>query len=536
MKEHSTDVLIVGAGPTGLLLACELVRQGIDFRIIDRSSKPSQLSRATGLHWLSLEILEDLGLGRRVREEGTWLPATSVYQNGKLLKRIPLNTKPPGDASEPSPSLLILEQYRAEELLTEHLAEQGVEIERKCELKDFKSDDSGVVATVSRKRMLETWNCRYIVGCDGPKSQIRESLGIAFPGLTYACPYLLAEVRMDWELPAEMFRFLGEKADLMAVPLGGDLFRLTAWEKSGEEPSAGAAAGEQHASPGMAPTVEQIQSLVDQVVPVPAKVLEARTLLRYRIESRLALNYGKGRAFIAGDACHVHPPTGSQGLNTGFQDAYNLGWKMAAVLQGESPEKLLESYEQERRPVGNWVLNNTHQAAMTRFDMLGNRFELDGDELVVPAWNQSTVNYRGSSAVMQMQSVGGELELQAGDRAPDGLLGKAGSSDETRLYDVLKGGKHQLLVFGGEGDEAFLELVTSVREQYDHCIDIHLVGVQGEGWGQESWVDPDGALAGAYSVGEPTAVLIRPDRYVGVKAGTHMVAPFLEFLGSYFSA
>jgi 2-polyprenyl-6-methoxyphenol hydroxylase-like FAD-dependent oxidoreductase len=527
MREYNTDILIVGAGPTGLLLACELARQGINFRIIERSQRPSQLSRGTGVHGLSLQILDDFGLGERAVSEGFWLPATSVYQDGLLVGRIPLGK---GAAAADPASLLILEQAKVEKLLTEHLSANGVEVERRCELRGFEFKDGGVRATVARKKMLETCNCRYIVGCDGPKSTVREVLRIGFTGMSYPRPYLLAEVRMEWGFLPEMFRFIGKSIELVAIPLGDDLFRLTAWEKS-EPVQSGVGPGEQHKSTGSAPTIEEIQGLVDQTVPGKAKILEAKALLRYRIESRLALSYSRSQAFIAGDACHVHPPTGSQGLNTGFQDAYNLGWKLASVLKGEISPELLESYGEERRLVGQWILTSTHQAAKRSFEMAGRRFYLEGNKLVEPPWDQSSVHYRDSPAVIQMQSVSDPSELQAGDRAPDGLLKRSGQDKDSSLHELFRGGKHHLLVFGGRDEELFLPMVRELKEKLKDRIETYLVGTAGEGWPQqETWTDPGGITAKAYSVKEATAVLVRPDRYVSAKVATHMVPEYLKTL------
>jgi 2-polyprenyl-6-methoxyphenol hydroxylase-like FAD-dependent oxidoreductase len=533
MKEHSTDVLIVGAGPTGLLLACELARQGVSFRLIDRSARPSKLSRGTGIHSRSLEILDDLGLIDRIVDQGSWLPATSIYRDRELLRRIPLDHNP--TPTEPYPSILILEQAKAERILTEALAAQGVEIERRCELRNFTQFADGVSVTLARKKMLERWNCRYIVGCDGPKSRVREILGIDFAGFTYPRPYLLAEVEMKWDLPPEMHRFLGDSVDLLAVPLGGDLFRLTAWENAPEDTSENPEGETLHRTMGAAPSLEQVQEMLDRTVPGISKAVEARTLLRYRIESRLASSYGSGRAFIAGDACHVHPPTGSQGLNTGFQDAYNLGWKLAAVVKGESPQPLLHSYESERRPVGHWVLNNTNQAATSRFELAGRRFFMMGNKFLMARWNQLSVNYRDSSIVAQMERVTDSRALQAGDRAPDGLVMNS-KEESKRLFELFRGCQHHLLVFSGVGIENLLEVVTTIQDRYARWIEVHLIGEPSEGWpSDKTWSDPEGGVAQAYSVREATAILVRPDGYVGARVGKYMGQQFLLYLEGCFA-
>lgn len=531
MKEYDTDILIVGAGPTGLLLACELARQGVSFRIIDRASKPSTLSRGTGIHSRSLEILEDHGMLEKAVEQGFWLEGTHVYRNKEHLKSIPLGHHP--TKAEPYPSNLILEQSKTEEILTQALGERGITIERRCELKNFAQDKDGVRVTLSRDKVLERWTCRYIVGCDGPKSRVRDLLGIEFPGFTYPRPYLLAEVELEWDLAQEMYRFLDDAVDLLAIPLGGQTYRLTAWESPSKSAKSTADGQPLHRTLEATPSLEQVQEMINLAVPGSPRVTQAHTLLRYRIESRLATSYGQGRAFIAGDACHVHPPTGSQGLNTGIQDAYNLGWKLASVVRGESPPALLSSYEMERRPVGQWVLNNTNHAAANRFELAGRRFFLSGKKFLMAGWNHLSVNYRDSSIVAQMQRVQANRSLQAGDRAPDGLLEREGTSQ--RLFHIFRGSQHKLLVFTGEGGEALLQAASEIQERFGRFIDLHLIGnIPPDTSNIPVWNDPQGRVSRDYSVHLPTAVLIRPDGYVGARVGKHMVGQFLLYLEACF--
>jgi 2-polyprenyl-6-methoxyphenol hydroxylase-like FAD-dependent oxidoreductase len=534
MRNENTEVLIVGAGPTGLLLACELARQAISFRIIDRAAKPSTLCRGLGIHSRSLEILEDLGLIDMVVSQGAWLPATSIYKDKALMKRVPLSEVP--TSSEPFPSLLVLDQAKLEQILTEELARQGIEVERKCELKDFAQSKTGVSVTLSKQRILERLKCLYLVGCDGPRSRVRKTLGIDFVGFTYPRAYTLAEVSLDWELPAEMHRFLTDSVDLLATPLGGNRFRLSAWEDDKyQQNGQSEAGGSVHTTQTEAPTVERVQEILDCTAPGEPKVLEASALVRYKMELRLAASYGRGRCYIAGDACHVHPPTGSQGLNTGIQDAHNLGWKLASVLKGECFPELLESYEVERRPVGHWVLSNTHHAANSRFELAGRRFFVLGQKFLMARWNQLSVNYRTSSIVAQMDPVVDGRGIQAGDRAPDGVVHKPGKSESRRLFELFQGIHHHLLVFGGEKASDFKHALSSIDSHYDRCVKVHLIGTGSTGLPTESvWEDPDGEIAKAYMIEEPTLIFVRPDGYVGARVGRMMQQPFLHYLENCF--
>lgn len=531
MKTANTEVLIVGAGPTGLLLACELARRAISFRIIDRAPRPSSLSRALGIQSRSLEILENLGLLPSLLKEGFWLTGTSIYRDRELLRRIPLDEKPTD--TEPYPTLLMIDQARVEHVFSEELKRQGIEIERNCELKNFAYDAGSVSATLSENRLLQRLKCRYLVGCDGPKSKVRETLDIDFVGFAYPKVYTIAEVRMNWNMPQEMYRFLSDSGDLLAIPLGDDRFRLTAWEEDlrpREKSSASL-----HQTLADPPALSHIQELVDRTVPGGVKVLEATALMRYKMELRLASAYRRGRCFIAGDACHVHPPTGSQGLNTGIQDAYNLGWKLASVVRGDCPRELLESYETERRPIGHWVLNNTHLAATSRFELGGRRFFILGQKFLMSRWSHLSVNYRESSIVAQLDSVEDPQSLQAGDRIPDGTLQAMNISKKVRVFELLTGTAHHLLVFPSTSEEDLHQTVSRVASEYRRWIEIHIIGAETKDWPTDSlWHDPDQKVRKAYAVQAPTLFLVRPDGYLGARAGSAMQQPFLQYLENCF--
>lgn len=529
MRTENTEVLIVGAGPTGLLLACELARRAVSFRIIDKSPRPSQLSRGLGIHSRSLEIFEDLGLLSELVDRGFWLTGTSVFTDRTLSKRVPLDET--RSESDPFPSLLIIEQAQVEQVLTDELNRQGIEVERSCELKNFAQSEKEVNITLSRHKLLERLKCRYLIGCDGPKSKVRQNLGIDFVGFTYPKVYTLAEVRMNWNLDPEMYRFIGADSDLVAIPLGEDRFRLTAWENSEQE--GGEEADTAHGSLRDAPTHEHIQALLDKLAPIGSKVAEARVLLRYKMELKLASSYGRGRCFIAGDACHVHPPTGAQGLNTGIQDAYNLGWKLASVVRGDCPRELLESYESERRPIGHWVLNNTHSAASSRFEMAGQRFFVLGQKFLMSRWNHLSVNYRESSIVAQLTPAGQIGDLQAGDRLPDGVLQSQDKLEESRVFQLLWGTRHHLFVFTG-GQYEFKDAVDKISSDYRKWVEIHVIGGDSEWPTSSLWCDPEGKVAKAYAIQEPTLLFVRPDGYIGARAGQDQQETFLSYLENCF--
>lgn len=499
-----TDVLLVGAGPTGLLLGCELARRGVSFRIIDKAGSPSHQSRALTLHSRTLEVLEDFALAERAVQAGFRITATNVYRNGELLRRAELGEGACPD--EPYPMVLALEQFKVEELLTGFLQEHGVTVERKVDFKTLEQDEHGVRAWLQGPEGEEQVRCRYLVGCDGARSRVRTQLGIAFEGSTYPRAYTLGEVKVEWPLQEEMHRFLGEGETVVAVPMGAGRYRFAAWEEAGQW------SGEEvnHGTVGSAPTLEQLAKKVERLAPGPVTLSHASSLMRYRVGLHLASNYRHGRGFLAGDAAHVHPPTGGQGMNTGLQDAYNLGWKLAMVLAGECPEALLDSYDAERRPVGQWVLSTTHEAANlegrhspSRFELGERRFYSLRNRLLMARWSQVCINYRHSPIIARPDAPRNDRELQAGDRAPDGMVPDP-DGQPRRLFELFRGPLHHLLVLASQDDTATLALVSQLEERFGALLQVHRV------WGEQP-------LAVTYQATPPTLVLVRPDGYIGAK-------------------
>jgi 2-polyprenyl-6-methoxyphenol hydroxylase-like FAD-dependent oxidoreductase len=339
----TSDVIVVGGGPTGTMLAAELRLHGVHVVVLERQAEPSQEVRALGLHARSIEVLDQRGLLDRFLAHGTRYPLGGAFAG------IP---KPaPAGLDTAHPYILGIPQPVTERLLTEHAIDLGVEIRRGCEMVGLTQDDDGVTVELADGARLRS---RYLVGCDGGRSTVRRLLGIAFPGEPARREWLTGEVEVTAppdDVAAVVAEIRRTQKGFGVGPSGDGLFRVVV-------PAAEVA--EDRSVP---PTLEEVRERLRVVAGTDFGVRSPRWLSRFGDATRQAERYRVGRAFLAGDAAHVHPPVGGQGLNLGLQDAFNLGWKLAAEVAGWAPAGLLDSYEAERHPVGADVLNTARAQA-----------------------------------------------------------------------------------------------------------------------------------------------------------------------------
>ena len=333
-----TDVIVAGAGPTGVMLAAELRLQGVQVVVLDKDVEPTPVVRALGIHARTVEVMDQRGLVERFLALGNQHPVGGFFAG---------ITKPAPVLDTSYPFVLGIPQPVTERLLTEHALELGVEIRRGCELVGLSQDDDGVTAELADGTQLRA---RYLIGCDGGRSTVRKLLGIDFPGEPSKVETLLGEV----ELTASQETIDAVNAEVRktqlrfgAGHLGNGVYRVVA-------PAEGVA--EDRSVP---PTLEELKRQLVATAGTDFGVHSPRWLSRFGDATRLAERYRAGRVLLAGDAAHIHPPMGAQGLNLGVQDAFNLGWKLAATIHGWAPEGLLDSYETERRPVAADVLDST---------------------------------------------------------------------------------------------------------------------------------------------------------------------------------
>src|SRR5918999_1003805 len=339
MGGFMNDVIVAGGGPTGVMLASELRLHGVHALVLEKETEPTKVERSLGLHVRSVEVMDQRGLLERFLALGQQYPLGGFFAG--IIKPAPdrLDTA--------HPYTLGIPQTTTDRLLTEHATELGVEIRRGCELVGLSQDDHGVTVELADGTQLRS---RYLVGCDGGRSMVRKLLGVGFPGEPARIEWLLGEVGLTAppeELAAVVAEVRKTHKGFGAGPLGDGVFRLVV-------PAEGVA--EDRTVP---PTLEEVKQQLRVFAGTDFGVHSPRWLSRFGDATRLAERYRVGRVLLAGDAAHIHPPQGGQGLNLGIQDAFNLGWKLAAEVGGWAPEGLLDSYHTERHPVAADVLSIT---------------------------------------------------------------------------------------------------------------------------------------------------------------------------------
>lgn len=346
-----TNVVIVGAGPTGLTLASLLAAEGVPFALLDRLAEGLNTSRAAVIHARTLEALEELQVSERLRAEGHIVPQFTLRDRDQALMTLRFDQLPTRYAHT-----LMIPQYRTEAILLDRLREFGHDVRRPFTVSDLRQDAEGVNVTVAAEGQTpHTIRARYLVGADGMHSTVREHAGIGFTGDSYEQTFVLADVRMSWPLSdREVMLFVSPAGLVVVAPLPGGRHRIVATVDDAPE------------QPGIA----DVQQLLDARGPSrgATHIHEIVWSSRFRVHHRLADRYRAGRILLAGDAAHVHSPAGGQGMNTGIQDAVALGHALCAALNGRADEHALDEYERIRRPVAARVVAFTDR--MTRMATL----------------------------------------------------------------------------------------------------------------------------------------------------------------------
>ncbi|NNH75186.1 3-(3-hydroxyphenyl)propionate hydroxylase [Nocardia uniformis] len=488
----SSQVLVAGAGPTGLTLAIDLARRGVAVRVVDRAGRFFAGSRGDGIQPRTLEVFDDLGVLDAVLAAGTPQPLMRAYFGGQLVAERRMSQLREPTPAVPYPNPWMLGQSETERLLRERLADFGVAVELSTTLVDFAQDGDGVTVTLSGAVGVETVRTDFLVGTDGGRSTVRKLLGVPFAGSTdESVRMLLGDVRAD-ALDHEFgYWFADADAPMDGIALsplpGGRAFQFAAPLTRDTEP-----------------TLDVLQGYVDRLAGRPELVLTDLTWSTvWRPNIRLAQRFRDARVFLAGDAAHVHPPTGGQGMNTGIQDAYNLGWKLEAALRDPGPdtEALLDTYETERRAVAARVLGLTTEILEKTLEGAEDAMERGENT------HQLDISYRNP-----LPRGTAENTLFAGDRAPDAPLLDS-SAQPVRLFDLFRGPHSTLLVFGSDDigtPEHGTRIVSIVRSASI---------VRSSASGNGALIDPTGAAFRAYDAIEGTRVLVRPDGYVGEHVG-----------------
>lgn len=495
---NALTVLIVGAGPTGLTLACELARSGVSFRLVEAAPGPQPGSRGKGVQPRTLEVFDDLGVVDRVLATGRMaMPVRSTAPDGQVTLG---GTETLRDRPDiPYPASLITPEWRIEEALRLRLAELGGAVEFGTALGGFEQSDEGVSAVVVKGGEAETVTARWLAGCDGGHSIVRKQAGIAFAGETReAVRMIVADVEVDGLDRDAWHMWRHEEGPVSLCPL----------------PSTGAFQYQAGIVPGQDPdlSLANMQAILDR--------RSGRTDIRlrgpewsslWRANIRLVDRYREGRTFLAGDAAHIHSPAGGQGMNTGIQDAHNLGWKLAAVAKGGASPALLDSYEAERRPVAAGVLALSNARLEQAIEQKGIPIRRDAST------TQLGVSYRGSALARDDRDE--TALLRAGDRAPDATK-LTTVEGERRLFDLTRGGRFTLLSFGAS---AAVEAAPS---------GLRTLRVVGRPAAPGDVADTEGHLAGAYGAAGRTLVLIRPDGHIALISDAGDVSAVSDYLAA----
>ncbi|SMD24888.1 rifampin monooxygenase [Kibdelosporangium aridum] len=332
------DVIIAGCGPTGAMLAAELRLHGVRVLVLEKETEPVSFVRIVGLHIRSLELMAMRGLLDRIQEHGRQRPAAGFFAA--------ISKPAPESLDSAHAYLLGIPQPVIVQLLEDHAIQLGAQVRRGCAVADFEQDDEGVTVKLADGEQLRA---RYLVGCDGGRSTVRKLLGVGFPGEPSRTETLMGEMEVDVpqeEIAATVTEISKTHRPFWLRPFGKGVYSVVV-------PAAGISDRSE------APTLKDFQQQLRTIAGTDFGVHSPRWLSRFGDATRLAERYRAGRVLLAGDAAHIHPPIGGQGLNLGVQDAFNLGWKLAGQIRGWAPEPLLDTYQAERHPVAEDVLDNT---------------------------------------------------------------------------------------------------------------------------------------------------------------------------------
>jgi 2-polyprenyl-6-methoxyphenol hydroxylase-like FAD-dependent oxidoreductase len=521
-RREDVSVLIVGAGPTGLTLACDLSRRRIPHRIIDQAPVPFNGSRAKGLMPRTLEVFDDLGIIDAVRAAGGLFPPFRGYNGDTVLWDRTIHQMAgfpelPVSPSIPYRDFWMMPQWRTEHILRQRLAELGGRVHFGTALTGFLQDDDGVEAAIRGPEGETQLRAGYLVGADGGQSLVRKTLGIPFQGQTdEADRSIIADVRAEGPDRAHWHMWInpgrpGDRVSLCPLP-GTDDFQFVAPVSMDTQPEL------------TLPSLQAIFNERSHRTDVRLTSLHWASL--YRVNVRMAERFRVGRVFLAGDAAHVHSPAGGQGLNTGVQDAYNLGWKLGAVLAG-APRELLDSYEAERLPIAADVLGMSsalHRQGFRLPEKSGEARDNGADVY------QLNLHYRFSS--LSRDFVADSRSVRAGDRAPDATC-RDSVGRHARLFDAFRGPRASLLAFGPEARQTGWMLA---QRHPGHLQSIAVVSAGDDGLGEMCLVDAFGHIGHAYDVAPAADVLIfiRPDGYIGFAGPGGLKEPAIAYVDALF--
>lgn len=542
---REVDVLIVGAGPSGLMMAAELSRYGLFCRIVDKNSGPVAESRAAGIQARSVEIFDHIGIVPRFLEEGLAVSVANPMYKGRPIAQIDFK-----NLESPYPFILCLEQNKTEKILIDHLASFGVEVERNTEVMSLKQDDTGadaqLLCVLSGKQ--ETVRAAWIIGCDGSKSFVRKTMRLSFSGKTFSDIFSLADVKIRWKYPHdELFAFPNPEGIIAAFPLPGKhryrlIFQLPRCR--------GLLSKKKALTPAdigaiELPTLHEIDQMLRRCALTEIEISDPTWLTHFHINSRMASSYREGRFFLVGDAAHIHSPVGAQGMNTGLQDAFNLAWKLAFVMKKRGHITLLDTYHLERHGFGKALLKWTQRASwmvcLHNFFLVFLRNYLMSwmlqnhcaQKKVVKVISQTAICYPYSAIVKKGRSF--REGPTAGVRLPNAAL--LWDNTSTDLYTLLRNPtSYFLLLFGDTqisnsmrnaiacmGGLAVVSfLIMKKVDRIENILGVSIL------------LDLKGVVHAEFGVDREAAYLIRPDLYIGYRQSPIDTPSLLGYLKGVF--
>ena len=521
MTTDTADVVIVGAGPTGLALAAQLRQFGVAARIIDQQLDRGHESRALVMQPRTLENLRSLGIAQTLIEHGNDAAQVRLHLGTRLVA---MGLFDIGLEDTAYPFLLFISQAETEAILNELLVAHGLQVERGVELLAFTTGADEVTCTLrGQDGTPEHVRTRYLIGCDGAHSTVRRAAGIAFEGGAYPQTFALADLEVDGELESgAAHAFLGAEGVLFFFPLGTP----ATWRMQGMRPPP-APSDDGQVEPDE-PSLAELQTICDRFTGGSLRLRDPVWTTYFRLQHRQAARYRTGRVLLAGDAAHVHSPAGAQGMNTGIQDAWNVGWKLALVVRGVADEALLDSYEPERWPVGRFVLRFTDRASsiaisdsrfvrLIRSQIAPRLLPLvlrarRGRTFGIRTISQLAITYRSSPAVEE-----GEPALRrgpkAGDRLPDARISRDGRPGW--LQDALAAPMYHLLLCGSL-EARNSEQVRALSDRYSGVVAVHRLTREAA---TGALHDVDRQAFTRLGVDQAAQYLVRPDGHVGYRSG-----------------
>ena len=561
---EAIDVLVVGGGPVGLALACELYRHGVSCRIVDKNDAPQVWSKAAAMTPRTLEVLDDMGIGDAAQARGRPVHGMNLFRGKERLAHLDFSAD-----GTPHPFLLGISQRDTELLLAEHLSTLGGHLERPVTLTHFEEREDHVTATlVHPGGSQENVSARFLVGCDGARSSVREILGLPFEGSTFEQNVIQGDIRLDLPLALDANEgalFLSAEGIMAALPLlAQGRYRVILPNMP---------------DPGAEATFELFESIARTRSPEGTRLYDAAWIVKFQFHGRVVPRYRVGRVLLAGDAAHIHSPVGGQGMNMGIQDAYNLGWKLALVARGKARPSLLDSYEPERRPVAQATVEVTDLATKTMMRVMALRSPIVEavrnhaasflastglfQERAFRTLGQLGVTYASSPIVGQHQvsiwtaEVGGGRTSEQphlshwvgftrafgpGERVPDVDLSRDVGGAKT-LFDLLRGTEHTLFLFDGTPTKAGYENLATIADRVSsRCLDtvrVHVVVPAAERPSELSWtgsvvLDEDSTLHRHFGCGSEGLYLVRPDGYVAFRSQPAVLEKILGYLDTIF--